>query len=134
MMARMHFIFDGKSSDDFGILVEDHDFWKIPKKRFEFVQVPGRTGDLIIHDGSRENFTITFKCHVEVESKDKALLLDQLDEWLNSPNQYRNLSIFIDGKDCKYLMAVFVGEISLPNTDYFYSDFELEFNCTLPED
>ena len=130
-MARMHFTFDGVSSEEFGILVEDHDFWKMPKKRLEFVQVPGRTGDLIIDDGSRENFTVTFKCHVEVESKDKGQLLLELNEWLNRPTGYKDLSIFINNNCYKTLRAIFVGEISLPNTDYFYSDFELEFNCTI---
>lgn len=130
-MARMYFSFDGRTSDEFGILVEDHDFWKLPKRRLEFVQVPGRTGDLIIDDGSRENFTVIFQCHVEVESEDKAMLLAQLDEWLNGPKGYRDLLIFIDGEYQKDLNAIFVGEIALPNTDYFYSDFELEFNCTI---
>lgn len=130
-MARMYFSFDGRTSDEFGILVEDHDFWKLPKRRLEFVQVPGRTGDLIIDDGSRENFEVTFQCHVEVESEDKASLLTQLDEWLNSPTGYRDLLIFIDGEYQKELSAIFVGEIALPNTDYFYSDFELIFSCTI---
>ena len=127
----MYFEFDGISSEYYGILVEDHDYWKLPKRRLEFVQVPGRTGDLIIDEGSRENFTITFKCHVEVESEDKAVLLDQLDAWLNGAIGYKYLNIYIDGVRCKTLNAIFVGELSLPNTDYFYSDFELEFNCTI---
>lgn len=127
----MYFIFNGKTSEEFNILVEDHDYWKLPKRRLEFVQVPGRTGDLIIDDGSRENFTVIFQCHVEVDSKDKASLLDELDEWLNGPTGYKELSIFIDGEKRKDLNAIFVGEITLPNTDYFYSDFELEFNCTI---
>ena len=130
-MARMYFGFNGKTSEEFGILVEDHDFWKLPKKRLEFVQVPGRTGDLIIDDGSRENFTVTFQCHVEVDSEDKASLLAELNEWLNSPTGYSELSIFINDEHIKDLNAIFVGEIALPNTDYFYSDFELEFNCTI---
>lgn len=130
-MARMFFSFDNRTSDGFGILVEDHDSWKVPKRRLEFIQVPGRTGDLIIDDGSRENFTIIFKCHVEVESKDKASLLDELDSWLNGSTEYKDLIIYIDGQPRKTFKAIFTGEISLPNTDYFYSDFELEFNCTI---
>lgn len=132
-MARMFFSFNNRTSDGFGILVEDHDSWKAPKRRLEFIQVPGRTGDLIIDDGSRENFTIIFKCHIEVESKDKASLLDELDEWLNGPTGYKDLIIYIDGQARKTFKAIFTGEISLPNTDYFYSDFELEFNCTISE-
>lgn len=132
-MARMYFSFNERTSDEFGILVEDHDSWKSPKRRLEFVQVPGRTGDLIIDDGSRENFTVVFQCHIEVDSEDKGLLLDELDEWLNGPTGYKDLIIFIDGKQRKTLKAIFTGEISLPNTDYFYSDFELEFNCTISE-
>ena len=127
----MFFSFDNRTSDGFGILVEDHDSWKVPKRRLEFIQVPGRTGDLIIDDGSRENFTIVFKCHVEVESKDKASLLDELDSWLNGSTEYKDLIIYIDGQPRKTFKAIFTGEISLPNTDYFYSDFELEFNCTI---
>lgn len=130
-MSRMYFSFDGKTSEEFGILVEDHDFWKLPKRRIEFIQVPGRTGDLIIDDGSRENFTVIFQCHIEIEPEDKTMLLYELDEWLNGPKGYRDLIIFIDDEYQKSLDAVFVGEITLPNTEYFYSDFELEFNCTI---
>ena len=132
-MAKMYFSFNGITSEEFNILVEDHDSWKLPKKRLEFIQVPGRTGDLIIDDGSRENFTVIFQCHVEVDSEDKTSLLTELDEWLNGPTGYQELLIFIDGQPRKSLNAIFVGELSLPNTDYFYSDFELEFNCTISE-
>lgn len=120
------FTFNGVSSETFNILVLESNHNTKPSKRIEFIEVPGRTGDLIIYDNSRENLEINIQCHIELDAKqNKRILLDDLDAWLNGEDGYRDL-IFNNGKTFK---AVFIGELYLPDTDFFYTDFELKFSA-----
>lgn len=119
------FTFNGVSSEEFGIIIEDSNIYTKARKRIEFIEVPGRTGDLIIYDNSRSNINLVLTCHIEVELADKPNLLAQLDEWLNGHEGYKDL-IFNNGIKHK---AVFTGELNLPTTESFYTDFELEFSC-----
>lgn len=121
----LSFTFNGITSDSFNILIEESNIYTKAKKRIEFIEVPGRTGDLIVYDNSRENITIVLNCHIEVELIDKPKLLNDLDNWLNGHEGYKEL-IFNNGISYK---AVFIGELNLPTTESFYTDFELEFSC-----
>ena len=121
----LSFTFNGISSESFNILIEDSNIYSKGKKRIEFIQVPGRTGDLIIYDNSRKNITIELECSIEVDLKDKPQLLKDLDDWLNGPEGYKDL-IFNNGIKYK---GVFIGELNLPTTESFYTDFKLEFSC-----
>lgn len=120
------FTFNGISSEIFNILVLESNHNTKPSKRIEFIEVPGRTGNLMIYDNSRENLEINIQCHVELDgNQNKGALLDDLDTWLNGEDGYLDL-IFNNGKAFK---AVFIGELYLPDTDFFYTDFELKFSA-----
>lgn len=121
----LSFTFNGVSSENFNILIEEHNGYTKGKKRVEFIQIPGRTGDLILYDNSRENIELVLKCNIIVELTDKVNLLNQLDNWLNDGEGYKDL-IFSNGLSFK---AVFIGELSLPTTENFYTDFELKFSA-----
>ena len=121
----LSFTFNGISSENFGILVEDSNIYTKCQKRIEFIEVPGRTGDLIVYDNSRKNINLTLTCHIEINIEEKANLLNRIDEWLNGHEGYKDL-VFTNGLQFK---AVFIGELSLPTTENFYTDFELVFSA-----
>lgn len=121
----LSFTFNGVSSETFNILIEEHNIYTKGQKRIEFIEVPGRTGNLIIYDNSRRNIDLILTCHIEVEIEDKVALLNQLDNWLNGHEGYKDL-VFSNGLTFK---AVFTGELSLPTTEEFYTDFELQFSA-----
>lgn len=118
------FIFNDISSDDFGILVEESNHNIKQAKRIEFITVPGRTGDLIIYDNSRQNVELKLVCSMDI-TKNKADLLEEMDEWLNGSDGYKYL-VFNNGRVFK---AVFTGELYLPDTHFTYTDFELTFSA-----
>lgn len=118
------FVFNNMSSDDFEILVEESNHNIKQAKRVEFITVPGRTGDLIIYDNSRQNVELKLICSMDI-TKDKALLLEEMDEWLNGSEGYQYL-VFNNGRAFK---AVFTGELYLPDTHFTYTDFELTFSA-----
>ena len=120
------FEFNGLNSEDFGILVEESNHNTKPPKKMEFIEVPGRTGLLIIDEGCHGNITIEILCHKEFEKyEEKIDFLNALDKWLNEPIGYKELK-FNNGRKFK---AVLNSEIYLPDTDFFYTDFTLSFNA-----
>lgn len=121
----LSFTFNGTNSRDFGIIIEESNIYTKGQKRIEFIEVPGRTGNLIVYDNSRRNIELSLLCTIEVEITDKKLLLEAMDEWLNNHEGYKDL-VFSNGIAYK---AVFTGELTLPTTDNFYTDFELIFSA-----
>ena len=49
----MYFTFNGTSSERYGLKVKNSNHLSRPAKKIESISVPGRTGNLIIDDGSR---------------------------------------------------------------------------------
>lgn len=96
------------------------------KKRREFIEVPGRTGDLIIEDGSCENLKITLECYIDIlDDKSVKEISDEFDDWLNKPIGYQKL-IFNDG--CVY-RAVCISEISFESNFKKIQDINLMFSA-----
>ena len=96
------------------------------KKRREFIEVPGRTGDLIIEGGSFENLKITLECYIDVpDSKSIKEVSDELADWLTAPIGYQNL-VFNDG--CVY-RAVCISEISFESNFKKIQDINLMFSA-----
>lgn len=96
------------------------------KKRREFIEIPGRTGDLIIEDGSFENLNITLECYIESPA-DKTIkeISDELDSWLNEPIGYQDL-IFNDGSSYK---AVCISGIAFESNFREIQDINLIFSA-----
>ena len=54
----MIFTINSKTNKDFNFKVKSSNHLLRPRKRLEFISIPGRTGDLILEDNSRENFNL----------------------------------------------------------------------------
>ena len=103
----MEFTFNNKSSRDFNIKIKKSNHLSIPRKKIEFVEVQGRTDNLIIDEGSREMLDIEIEAYIDCRSSNTKTYALRLDEWLNGVNGYSNLT-FNDGIKLK---AIFVGQI-----------------------
>ena len=58
----MHiFIYNGRSSADFGLVLSGEDTWKKPLPDFERRQIPGRNGDLILSNKRYANVDIKYR-------------------------------------------------------------------------
>ena len=68
MSAGGFFTFAGRSSREFGILVDEAgSMWNSPERDNETVQVPGRNGDLIIDNGRWKNTPGQYACGIGVD-------------------------------------------------------------------
>ena len=71
MSAGGCFTFAGRSSREFGILVDEAgSFWNSPERDSEAVQVPGRNGDLIIDNGRWQNAPGQYVCGIGVNFRE----------------------------------------------------------------
>ena len=71
MSAGGSFTFAGRSSREFGILInEAGSMWNSPERDSEAVQVPGRNGDLVIDNGRWQNTTGQYVCGIGVNFRE----------------------------------------------------------------
>ena len=54
------FTFNGISSADMGLIVENKDIYSLPARDISLVSVPGRNGDVIIDNNRWQNVTISY--------------------------------------------------------------------------
>lgn len=67
MSAGGYFTLAGRSSRDFGILVDSVEgIWDSPERDYESVEVPGRSGELTIDNGRWKNVPGAYNCGIGV--------------------------------------------------------------------
>lgn len=115
----------GKSSYDFDIFLSGAGTYVSPKRKYRKIEVPGRTGDLIIDEDSYENVDLPYKCithngiqgYEELRSYLTSLVGYQRIEDSFHPDEYR-LGVLKEDIDPK-----------IRGIDYNTASFELVFDC-----
>lgn len=120
------FTFNGRNNEEFNILVKTSNHNDKPKRRIELVEIAGRTGNLIIDEGSFENLTINVQCYLD-GTKDRTIyqLVDEIQTWLFEPIGYKILE-FNDGRR---LNAVCTSGLELNDETRDTKTFTLTFSC-----
>lgn len=72
------FTFDGKSSTDFGLVIESKEIYSSPKRDLSMVSVSGRNGDVIIDNNRYTNMTVSYTVGI----KDIKKNIKMLKAWL----------------------------------------------------
>ena len=121
----MEFTFNGVSSRDFNIKVKQSNHLSIPRKKLEFIEVQGRTDNLIIDEGCREMLDIQLECFIDCRNESTRQYAMGLDNWLNSSAGYKELK-FDDGT---ILKAIFVGQIDFNEIVKNFNEIILQFKA-----
>ena len=121
----MIFTINNKTNKNFNFKVKSSNHLLRPKKRLEFISIPGRTGDLILDDNSRENFNLVIEGYIDGRKSSLKTLTEQLDSWLNSTAGYQNIT-FDDGT---VLKAVLISEIDPVEVVKNFGELTLEFSA-----
>ena len=121
----MIFTINNKTNKDFNFKVKASNHLTKPKKKLEFISIPGRTGDLIIDEGARENFTLIIEGYIDARESNLKTLCDNLDNWLNSTTGYQTIT-FDDGT---ILKAVLISEINVNEVVKNFGELSLEFSA-----
>lgn len=121
----MEFIINNKSNKDFGFKVKASNHLTKSKKKLEFIDIPGRTGQLIIDEGARENFNLLIEGFIDARTHDLKTVCDNIDIWLNGTSGYQTMT-FDDGT---VLKVVFIGEINPAHIKRNFGELTLEFSA-----
>ena len=121
----MIFTINNKTNKDFNFKVKSSNHLLRPRKRLEFISIPGRTGDLILDDNSRENFNLIIEGYIDGRKNSLKTLTEQLDSWLNSSKGYQSIT-FDDGT---VLKAVLISEIDISEVVKSFGELTLEFSA-----
>ena len=121
----MIFTINSKTNKDFNFKVKSSNHLLRPRKRLEFISIPGRTGDLILDDNSRENFNLVIEGYIDGRKSNLKALTERLDLWLNSSKGYQSIT-FDDGI---VLKAVLISEIDINEVVKNFGELTLEFSA-----
>ena len=121
----MIFTINNKTNKDFNFKVKSSNHLTKSKKKLEFISIPGRTGDLIIDEGARENFNLVIEGYIDARETNLKTLCDSLDNWLNSTTGYQTIA-FDDGTALK---AVLISEINPIEVVKNFGELSLEFSA-----
>ena len=121
----MIFTINSKTNKDFNFKVKSSNHLLRPRKKLEFISIPGRTGDLILDDNSRENFNLIIEGYIDGRKSNLKTLTEQLDSWLNSSKGYQTIT-FDDGT---VLKGVLISEISPIEVVKNFGELTLEFSA-----
>ena len=121
----MEFTFNGISSRDFNIKIKQSNHLSIPKKKLEFIEVQGRTDNLVVDEGCREMLDIEIEAYIDCRNLDIRSYSLRLDNWLNGSTGYTDL-IFDDGT---ILKAIFVGQIDFNEIVKNFNEILLQFKA-----
>ncbi len=101
------FTFNGRSSAEFGLLVNNVSNFGAPSRVVEKVQVPYRNGDLLIDTGAYTNYTVTYNVSLIYNAVDTTR---ELAAWLLSPQGYCELTDSYNIGETRY--AAFYGDLN----------------------
>ena len=121
----MIFTINNKTNKDFNFKVKASNHLTKPKKKLEFISIPGRTGDLILDEGARENFNLVIEGYIDARETNLKTLCDSLDNWLNSTIGYQTIT-FDDGI---VLKGVLISEIDPVEVVKNFGELSLEFSA-----
>ncbi len=119
------FLFNGKSSSDFGIYISGDQTFNAPEKDEESIEIPGRNGNLTISRNRFKNITVPYSAFIRRKFSSNS---DAAKAWLLGPEGYCRLEDTYH-PDC-FRMARFVGPLEFDMRFLNYSgETTLVFDC-----
>ena len=131
---RNSFTFNGVNSSTFGVYISGSGRLTVPEKAYDFAEIPGRHGDLIVNRAARvmndEIVYPAFICPFNDSGVMRSYteMVSRLRAWLLSVKGYAKLTDTYDTSH--YRMAAFAGSIEFDSlADLTAGNFEIPFNC-----
>jgi predicted phage tail component-like protein len=123
----MYFIYNNKSSEDFNIKIKTINNLSSPQRSIEKILVPGRNGELILDNGSFENFILTVECYLNCPSEDKNIISKEIKRWLQSDFSYKKLILSDDLEF--YYEAYCDTKLDFEYVSSNFESFLISFSC-----
>lgn len=120
------FMFAGKSTADFGMLVEHYSTQYTPKRKRTSVSVPGRNGALHYDEGAFDNYQQSYSCGF-LGGRTTAETAHEIKQWLFYSGKYQRLEDAYD--PYHFRMASFAGPLDIENQLNRIGKCTVKFDC-----
>lgn len=118
-----YLIFNGIDSREYGIYLSGEGTYNVPEKDYEFISVPGRSGDVCFWNNRWKNITIEYPCYMKG-------LQSNLDAFMYAMTMSDGYCVLQDSYHDYYREAVFAGPVQIkPGQANKRGSFTLSFNC-----
>lgn len=120
------FTFNGISSKTHNLKCKEINHFSFAAKSYESIKVPGRTGNLLIDTGDKENKIVPVIANLDLrKASDKVLVVKNIKVWLQGHTGYKRL-LFDDGMEYQ---AIVNGEVSFTELFKDYYEVSINFEC-----
>ena len=121
-----NFTFNGVNSTTHGLKCKEINHFTFSSKSYESIKVPGRTGNLLIDDGSYENKVIPVTAYLDLRTvENKKTVVNNIKKWLIGHTGYKTLTF----NDTVEYQAIVSGEITFTELFADYYEIEINFEC-----
>lgn len=117
---------NGRSSDEFSLIVEKYPVRPVPERKIERVSIPGRSGDIVFPQDAFSNVNQSYDVYISAERRGLPMVVRPILSWLCAPG-YHRLEDSYD-PEC-YRLAMFLGGVEFANTLNMFGRASISFDC-----
>lgn len=120
-------MFNGVSSEDYGILVEHPPGYQTPERNYEVTHIPGRNGDVLYDTGSYNNAERTYEIAFGNLIDNYFTQASRVSQWLHEPVGYARLEDSYEPD--VYRMGYFKDSVDFENILSHAGRATIKFDC-----
>ena len=121
------FTYGAISSTSFNFIIVSNDNLNGFENDFELVEIPGRTGDLIIDNQRKKNKEINIEAYADIEEFGEASLVSKaIKKWLQGEVKYKPL---IFSNDSVKYEAIVLGNVEIVEEIENLLNIKFKFSC-----
>ena len=122
-----YFVYGGTSSASFNFIIVENDYLNGFENDFELIEIPGRSGDLLINNSRKKNKEINIEAYVDLDNLGSAeTVAKNIKQWLQGEVKYKSLTFSNDLTEYK---AIALGEIEIVEEIEGLLNVKLKFSC-----
>ena len=92
-----YFVYGGTSSASFNFMIVENDNLNGFENDFELIEIPGRSGDLLINNNRKKNKEINIEAYVDLDGLGDAKTVSKnIKQWLQGEVKYKTLTFSND--------------------------------------
>lgn len=124
-----YFEYKGIRSSDMGLRIESKNVFSAPKYDVDFLEIPGRDGDLIVGNGRFPNVQVTYSVFLPAKTiSELSQKITAVKAWLYSGlDSYHTLSDTYDTAFFRH--AVYAGKLNIEDEMNRIGIFTISFSC-----
>ena len=122
-----YFVYGGTSSASFNFIVVENDNLNGFENDFELIEIPGRSGDLVIDNKRKKNKEINIEAYADIEGLgDAHTVAKNIKQWLQGEVKYIDLTFSNDLTEYK---AIVKGPIEIVEEVEGLLNINFKFSC-----